>query len=80
VGGALLRLGLAQQFLDLLPRQTRLPEDPTKCVARNGSTEDLADPLLKLLYGPVVARQAFLGRVCGFNLFNDLLNLFLGKK
>src|SRR5438552_39576 len=78
--GALLRLGLAQQFLDLLPRQVGLPQDAAEGVAAGEQAERLEDPLLELLHGPVVARQALRGGARVLHRLNDLFYLLLSTR
>ena len=80
MGGALLRPGLAQQLLDLLPRQVGLAQDAADGVAPGAQAERLQDPLLELLDRPVVAGQAVVGRGRLFYGINDLRYLLLGKR
>src|SRR5262245_47870217 len=80
MGGSLLRLGLAQQLLDLLPRQVSLAQDAADGVAPAAQAERLRDPLLELLQRPAVAGQAVVSRLSRFRRSNDLVYLLLGKR
>src|SRR5262249_55085743 len=80
VSGAFFRLGLAQQLLDLLPRQVGPPQQAADGAAAGEKTERLEDPLLELLHRPAVAGQAVLCRVGGFNGGDNLLGLLWGKR
>src|SRR5262245_33971082 len=62
MGSPLLGLGLAQQLLDLLPRQVGLAQDAADGVSSRDQAERPEDPLLELLDRPVVSRQAQSGR------------------
>src|SRR5262245_57747397 len=79
MSGALLGLGLAQQLLDLLPRQVGPAQDAADAVAPGEPAERLENPLLELLDRPVVPGQAVCGRVSVFHRLNDLFYLLLGK-
>ncbi len=80
VGGPLLRLGLAQKLLDLLPRQLRPPQDAADAVAADDQAERLEHPLLELLQRPAVAGQAVLSGEALLDDVSDLLRLRLVKR
>src|SRR5262249_50987188 len=80
MGRPFLRLGLAQQLLDLLPGQLRLPQDAAEAVAPGDAAEGLQDPLLELLQRPVMAGQAVVGRLGVLDGRNDLFCLLLVKR
>ena len=75
MGGALVGVGLAQQFLDLLPRQAGLPQDAADGAGADDLTEDAEDPLFEFLHRPQVAWQTMVGRLAVLDDINDLFYL-----
>jgi hypothetical protein len=80
VGGPLVRVGLAQQLLDLLPRQPGPPQQPADGAAASVQAERLQQPLPEFLDVPEVAGQAVLDRLAVLDDVNDLFDLSLGKR
>ena len=74
------RFGLAQQFLDLLPGQLRVPQDAAEGVPPGDPAERAQDPLLELLHRPVVTGQAVVDRRAVLDGLNDPFRLLLVKR
>ena len=72
VGGPLVRVGLAQQLLDLLEGRPRFLQGTAAGVAAGAQAQGLQQVLPELLDRPEVAGQSVLGRFAVFYDFDDL--------